>query len=197
MSFLKSRPEIWGTCWGFPWFSTENSRGRSGWQPDRPRPTALLPPRSYGKPEAATAAVDGLLMMGIRIPQTCWTVFNLLNSKTYLMYQQLQHRNCGQNTEILCSAHNAFISFAWISEPIAIISLYSINTLNPELNPICYLLALLGAHHFLHVSRIRVKLLTFRRLMSYIYIYMEHPFLMFLDHTQRRSTFGRTPLDEW
>ena len=39
-------------------------------------------------------------------------------------------------------------------------------------------------------------LLTLRRLMSYIYIYMEHPFLMFLDHTQRRSTIGRTPLDE-
>jgi len=36
--------------------------------------------------------------------------------------------------------------------------------------------------------------LTLRRLMSYIY--MEHPFLMFLDHTQRRSTVGRTPLDE-
>jgi len=46
-----------------------------------------------------------------------------------------------------------------------------INPLNPELNPICYLLALLGTHHFLHVSRIRVKLLTFRRLMSYIYIW--------------------------
>ena len=46
-----------------------------------------------------------------------------------------------------------------------------INTLNPELNLICYLLALLGTHHFLHVSRIRVKLLTFRLLMSYIYIY--------------------------
>jgi len=46
----------------------------------------------------------------------------------------------------------------------------SVNPLNPELNPI-YLLALLGAHHFLHVSRIRVKLLTFRLLMSYIYIY--------------------------
>ena len=37
-----------------------------------------------------------------------------------------------------------------------------INPLNPELNPICYLLALLEAHHFLHVSRIIVKLLTFR-----------------------------------
>ena len=47
-----------------------------------------------------------------------------------------------------------------------------LNPLNPELKPICYLLALLGAHHFLHVSRIRVKLLTFRRLMSYIYIYI-------------------------
>ena len=43
------------------------------------------------------------------------------------------------------------------------------NPLNPELNPICYFLALLGAHHFLHVSRIRVKSLTFRLLMSYIY----------------------------
>jgi hypothetical protein len=32
-----------------------------------------------------------------------------------------------------------------------------INTLNTELNPICHLLALLGAHHILHVSRIRVK----------------------------------------
>jgi len=43
-----------------------------------------------------------------------------------------------------------------------------LNPLKPELNPICYLLALL-AHHFLHVSRIRVKSLTIRLLMSYIY----------------------------
>ena len=46
------------------------------------------------------------------------------------------------------------------------IQAYAINPLKPELNPICYLLALLGGHHFLHVSRIRVKLLTFRLLMS-------------------------------
>jgi len=36
--------------------------------------------------------------------------------------------------------------------------------------------------------------LTLRLLMSYIYIW--HLFLMFLDHTQRRSAVGRTPLDE-
>ena len=33
----------------------------------------------------------------------------------------------------------------------------AINPLKVELNPICHLLALLGAHHILHVSRIRVK----------------------------------------
>ena len=38
--------------------------------PDQPQPTTLLPPRSYGKPETA-AAVDRLLMMGIRMPETC------------------------------------------------------------------------------------------------------------------------------
>ena len=42
---------------------------------------------------------------------------------------------------------------------------YTVNPLNSELNPICYLLALLGADHFLHVSRIRVKSLTLRLLM--------------------------------
>jgi len=34
------------------------------------RPTTLLPPRSNGKPEAATA-VDKLLMMGMRMRETC------------------------------------------------------------------------------------------------------------------------------
>jgi hypothetical protein len=33
----------------------------------------------------------------------------------------------------------------------------AINPLNAELNPIFHLLALVGAHHILHVSRIRVK----------------------------------------
>jgi hypothetical protein len=33
----------------------------------------------------------------------------------------------------------------------------NINPLNAKLNPICHLLALLGAHRILHISRIRVK----------------------------------------
>jgi hypothetical protein len=35
-----------------------------------------------------------------------------------------------------------------------------INPLNAKLYPICHLLALLGAHHILHVSRVRVNLDT-------------------------------------
>jgi len=38
--------------------------------------------------------------------------------------------------------------------------------------------------------------LTLRLLMSYIYIYVERIFLMFLDHTQQHTTLGRTLLDE-
>ena len=94
-------------------------------------------------------------------------------------------------------------SFILVTRPTVICHFacyFYFNPLNAELNHICYLLALLGAHHFLHVSRIRVKSLTLRLLMSYIYIYiyiyMEHLFVMFLDHTHRRTTVGRTPLDE-
>jgi len=64
---------------------------------------------------------------------------------------------------------NIASSFACLfCSPVTATTLFNciINTLKPELNPICYLLALLGAHHFLHVSRIRVKSLTFWLLMS-------------------------------
>jgi len=60
-------------------------------------------------------------------------------------------------------------SQVWVGTHTTMHGSMNINPLNPKLNPICYLLALLGAHHFLHVSRIRVKLLIFRLLMSYVY----------------------------
>ena len=41
-----------------------------------------------------------------------------------------------------------------------------INPLNAELNPICHLLALLGTHHILHVSRIRVELYFVSRVVT-------------------------------
>ena len=70
-------------------------------RPDRPRPTALLPPRSYGKPEAA-AAVDRILMMGIRMPETCWTVFKRQALNLYLISASswLIHLNVLRCTEL-------------------------------------------------------------------------------------------------
>jgi len=41
--------------------------------------------------------------------------------------------------------------------PVLYIGRTVLNPLNTELNSICHLLALLGAHPILHVSRIRVK----------------------------------------
>ena len=64
-------------------------------------------------------------------------------------------------------AHNEFMCFVWIWEQTAIISLNNINlsvfitkadsVYCAELNPICHSLALLRAHHILHVSRVRDK----------------------------------------
>ena len=59
-----------------------------------------------------------------------------------------------------CAAGVTVLSFSVMSQNIYChrLSKYStFNPLNAELNPICYLLALLGARHFLHVSRIRVN----------------------------------------
>ena len=42
---------------------------------------------------------------------------------------------------------------------------FAFNPLNGKLNPICHLVALLGAHHILHVSRIRVKKQTGHKLL--------------------------------
>ena len=75
-----------------------------------------------------------------------------------------------RNASDLYSRHSRSQSTQWHWQPWQICVVF--NPLNAELNPICYLLALLGAHHFLHVSRIRVKSLTIRLLMSYIYIYI-------------------------
>jgi hypothetical protein len=45
--------------------------------------------------------------------------------------------------------------------PVSLSPSACLNHLNVELNPICLLLALLGAHHILYVSGIRVRYCTY------------------------------------
>ena len=54
--------------------------------------------------------------------------------------------------------HNGFITHR---------TFHLFNTLNAELNPICHLLALLGAHHILHVSRRGVNNLLYQTLKQF------------------------------
>jgi hypothetical protein len=49
-----------------------------------------------------------------------------------------------------------------------------VNPLNAELNPICHLLALLGVHHILHISGLRVK---------------EIAGIYFVEHTKQYKTY--------
>jgi hypothetical protein len=46
----------------------------------------------------------------------------------------------------------------WGIKPLLVIKISGLNPLNAKLNPICHLLALLGAHSILHVSRIRLNM---------------------------------------
>ena len=87
---------------------------------------------------------------------------------------------------------NALLPECWHLQTTRFInSLWIFSPLNPELNPICYLLALLGAHHFLHVRRIRVKSLTLRLLMSYIYIYMYGAPILDVSRSHRTTQHSR------
>jgi hypothetical protein len=56
-------------------------------------------------------------------------------------------------------ANLLFIPRVWVQlHPTLLTLAYcEINPLNAKLNLICHLLALLGAHHIIHVSRIKVK----------------------------------------
>ena len=75
----------------------------------------------------------------------------LMLSYSYSSLSYDSSENCSKSS----SSHSAIQSFLLLMR----VSSPFLNPLNAKLNPICHLLALLGVHHFLHVSRIRVKVI--------------------------------------
>ena len=102
----------------------------------------------YALQEIETIQINKDILKIILIHMDIWiTLYSLkyTENRNYLVEPN-------RTKTIALEKENWHIEYTWI------------NPLNPELNPICYLLALL-AHHFLHVSRIMVKSLTLRLLM--------------------------------
>ena len=90
----------------------------------------------------------------------CNTVFNCCNFNRYIYIF-----TCGPYIQTFLvwpfmPENRNFNHSVWLilySKPLDLKCMKWINPLNAELNPICHLLALLRAHHILHISRIRVK----------------------------------------
>ena len=96
-------------------------------------------------------------------------IYSYLNISVVLVYQGplnfIIYLNFPILKEVIVYIGYCFIS---INNNLLVVNCYSslvvsgfsrnkVNPLNAELNPICHLLALLGAHHILHVSRIKVN----------------------------------------
>ena len=84
------------------------------------------------------------------------TAFSALNKIWHSMAYSMQTKLRIFNTNVKAVLH--YNCETWKnSKSITAKLLVFINPLNAELNPICHLLALLGAHDIFHVSRIRVN----------------------------------------
>jgi len=120
------------------------------WKCSQPWLRTLPPPHSYGN-QRLQRQFDGLLTMGMVMPETCWAVSVRQSNK---FYDWLLHLvGCFYLNDWRCTEPQTLKPT--VPEFLNVSNMF--NPLNAELNPICYLLALLGAHHILHVSRIRVK----------------------------------------
>ena len=85
----------------------------------------------------------------------------IIHSSTCLL-RKLTVSELVEKFSAYCDSRHIFLSEAILTESALSfhISKIFINALNAELNPICHLLELVGAHHILHVSRLRVSVLV-------------------------------------
>jgi hypothetical protein len=114
--------------------------------------------------------------MGKMLPETCWAAFTQLNNKRFYNWVCVQLVILFEYLKMHGTTNHKFKNyniFRAVFEPASFraasrrsfqnrhvtIALFIMcfNTLKAELNPICHLPALLGAHSIFHVSRKRVK----------------------------------------
>ena len=132
------------------------------------------PSRSHGtyQHKTITSRSRQLVMMGTWLPETCWATIR----------REIKNTKVTSSWFLLST-----LSFIEIRNPnIPFLKLFIVNPLNAELNPICHFLALLGAHHILHVSRIRVKYLCID-----LWLHFEYICLFFWEWNFKKSHYQR------
>ena len=108
--------------------------------------------------------VNGLLKRDfVRLGSTC--VQNMYRSLSKTVWEivhlvSFNYKNISW-CMVLWMSNSSFNTLFIVLHFFLLLNFVVFNPLNAELNPICHLLALLGADHILHVSRITVKLYLF------------------------------------
>ena len=107
---------------------------------------------SHIKPVRAPPSHFLKIHLNINIPSTPW-------SSKWSLYRRLPHQNLVRTSPLpnTCYMTSPSHSSRFYHPNNIWRGVHSINTLNTQLNSICHLLALLGAHHILHVGRIRIN----------------------------------------
>ena len=92
------------------------------------------------------------------IPLTCFTfAYSCLEMERWPIFIQV-HRSHNVVMIVKYASSGKGTLAKSSPKPDTVLLKFYFNPLNSELNSICHLLALLGAHHILHVSRIRVNI---------------------------------------
>ena len=107
-------------------------------------------------PEKEKKKVQTRVVVKIKTHISC-QIHVFRNCAFYEVITKNAHSQTGHRCNTVCAKKIQFALTQKYSYRVIII-----NPLNAELNPICHLLALLGVHHFLHVSRIRVNVYCVR-----------------------------------
>jgi hypothetical protein len=102
----------------------------------------VLQNRHYGTVDLLCRRIV-MLQSAVKVFITLYQILRLMNVFIRLYFDQINFSPQNSHTRYFFKLHFNII--------------FPLNPLNAELNPICHLLALLGAHPALHVSRTRVK----------------------------------------
>ena len=89
-----------------------------------------------------------------------WMSFHSPEQFTIVQYRVWNLWDVLRYLRILFASREGHVNFPFTDKQLFLFhSFLSLNPLNAKLNPICHLLALLGALHIFHVSRVGVKMI--------------------------------------